>query len=66
VKAGDLISFKPKHMHKDDWSGPCIVLRQFESSVYKMWVVWCEGDECIVEEDNYEILYLTSSLQKGA
>jgi hypothetical protein len=66
VQVGDLISFKPKYMHEDDWSNPGIVLRQFDNQVYRMWIVWCEDKECIVDEDNYEVLYLTTSLQEGA
>lgn len=66
MKPGDLISFKPSQFYSDDdYSNPAIVLYQFEPEVApEMWVVWCEGFECIVDEDGYDIVYLTSSLQK--
>ena len=70
MTVGDLISFKPKGFDADDYSNPAIVLNRFEptarATLPEMWVVWCEGFECIVDEDNYDVIYLTSSLQENA
>ena len=65
MKVGDLISFKPGGYSDDDYSNPAIVLRRFEPGAHvpPMWVIWCEGYECIVDEENYDVVYLTSSLQ---
>ena len=67
MKAGDLVSFKPVTFDDEDYSNPAIVLYQFEPAVApEMWVVWCEGYECIIDEENYDVIYLTSSLQESA
>ena len=64
MKAGDLISFKPINFGLEDWSNPCIVLRQYESPDEGLWVVWCDGAACVIDDNNYEVAYLTGSLQK--
>ena len=71
MKVGDLISFKPVGFGLDDWSNPAIVLREWESADpnppadctfnYALWGVWVDGIECIVDEKNYDVMYLTSS-----
>ncbi len=71
MKVGDLISFKPIGFGLDDWSNPAIVLREWEPADpnpppdctfnYALWGVWVDGVECIVDEKNYDVLYLTSS-----
>jgi len=67
VRVGDLISFKPEGYSDDDYSNPAIVLRRFEPvTAPDIWVVWCEGFECIIDYENYDIVHLTSSLQKSA
>ena len=67
MKPGDLISFKPEGYSDDDYSNPAIVLRRFEPDTEPgIWIVWCEGFECLVDEENYDIVYLTSSLQESA
>ena len=64
MKVGDLISFKPQGYSDDDYSNPAIVLYQFEQSTAPtIWVVWCEGYECMVVEEDFDIIHLTSSLQ---
>ena len=64
MKAGDLISFKPIDFGLEDWSNPCIVLRQYEAPDEGLWVVWCDGVACVIDDNNYEVVYLTGSLQK--
>ncbi len=64
VKAGDLVSFKPIGFGKEDWSNPCIVLREYEASDTGLWIVWCDGMHCVMDDENYEVVHLTSSLQK--
>jgi len=70
VKVGDLISFKPGGYSDNDYSNPAIVLHRFEptarATLPEMWVVWCEGFECLVDEENYDVVHLTSSLQESA
>jgi hypothetical protein len=62
MKPGDLISFKPKASHEDDWSAPAIVLRPFLSdSTRSLWVAWCEGRECLIYEEDCDILFLITS-----
>jgi hypothetical protein len=65
VKVGDLITFKPIGFGKEDWSNPCIVLREWEGSATNpednLWIVWCDGIEAVVDNKNYEVMYLTTS-----
>jgi len=62
VKVGDLISFKPINFGLEDWSNPCIVMSEYESPNEGLWSVWCDGVFCVIDDTNYEILHLTSSL----
>ena len=66
MKVGDLISFKPIGFGKEDWSNPCIVLREWKGSARKaednLWFVWVDGIEAVVDDKNYEVMHLTSSL----
>ena len=63
MKVGDLISFKPIGFGQEDWSNPCIVVRHYiPQEDPKWWVVWVDGDLAVVDEENHEILHLTSSL----
>jgi len=70
MKVGDLIAFRLRFMTEHDWSNPAIVLSQFDSvdalESSNLWVVWCDGLECIVDEKNYEVIYLTSTLRQRA
>ncbi len=71
MKVGDLISFKPIGFGLDDWSNPGVVLKEWEPADpnppadctfnYALWCVWVDGIECIVDEKNYDVMYLTSS-----
>ena len=61
MKVGDLISFKPINFGLEDWSNPCIVVRQYESPDEGLWVVWCDGVCCVIDDENYEVTYLTGS-----
>ena len=58
MKVGDLISFKPIGFGKEDWSPPCIVIREYEVPNSGLWIVWCDGMDCVVDEENYDIAYL--------
>ena len=62
MKIGDLISFKLTDLNKQDWSNPAIVLREYASTPfnYGMWVLWCDGCEYIIDDENYEVMHLTS------
>ena len=62
MKAGDLISFKPINFGLEDWSNPCIVVREYPAPDCGLWVVWCDGITCVIDDENYEILHLTGSL----
>lgn len=57
MKVGDLISFKPIGFSEEDWSPPCIVLRKLDKG-REVWVVWCEGANCVVDEINCDVVYL--------
>jgi hypothetical protein len=61
VKVGDLIAFKPIGFGKEDWSNPCIVLYQYEAPDDELWVVWVDGIRAVMDEYNYEVVYLTGS-----
>tara|TARA_B100000085_G_C18482557_1_gene487970 strand:+ start:926 stop:1111 length:186 start_codon:yes stop_codon:yes gene_type:complete len=61
MRVGDLISFKPFGFGKEDWSNPSIVLEQYNSPDEALWVVWVDGDKAVIDDENYEISYLTSS-----
>ena len=61
MKVGDLISFKPINFGLEDWSNPCIVVRQYESPDEGLWIVWCDGVSCVIDDENYEVMYLTTT-----
>ena len=61
MKVGDLISFKPIDFGHEDWSNPCIVLRQYESPNEGLWIVWVDGINAVIDDNNYEVCYLTGS-----
>jgi hypothetical protein len=63
MKVGDLICFKLVELDKQGWSNPAIVLREYVTAPfnYGMWVLWCDGSEYVIDDENYEIVYLTSS-----
>ena len=44
MRVGDLISFKPINFGNEDWSNPCIVLKEYASPDTGLFVIWC--DEC--------------------
>ena len=62
MKAGDLISFKPINFGLEDWSNPCIVVSEYESPDEGLWSIWCDGVYFVIDDTNYEIVYLTSYL----
>ena len=61
MKVGDLISFRPINFGNEDWSNPCIVLKEYVAPDTGLFVIWCEGVSCVIDNENYEISYLTSS-----
>ena len=58
MKVGDLISFMPIGFGNEDWSNPSIVLEQYEAPDEELWVVWVDDVKCVVDETNYEVVYL--------
>ena len=58
MKVGDLISFKPIGFGLEDWSSPSIVLEEYEAPNDGLWVVWVDDMRCVVDETNYEVVYL--------
>ena len=44
-----------------DWSNPSIVMHEYESPNEGLWTIWCDGVYCVIDDENYEIVYLTSS-----
>ncbi len=63
MKVGDLISFKPCGFNEDEWSNPCIVIREWEhldANKQPLWVLWCDGYELIVDSKHYDVTYLTT------
>ncbi len=64
MKVGDLISFKPISFGLEDWSNPSIVVSQYESPDEGLWIIWVDGVHAVIDSVNYEVMYLTSSLQK--
>ena len=61
MKVGDLISFKPIDFGRDDWSNPSIVLKEYASPDTGLFVIWCDGVSFVIDDQKYEISYLTSS-----
>ena len=61
MKVGDLISFKPLDFGLEDWSNPSIVMYEYESPNEGLWTVWCDGVLSVIDDENYDISYLTGS-----
>ena len=62
LKVGDLISFKPVGFGNEDWSNPGIVLEQYVAPDEELWVVWIDGMNCVIHNnEHYEIMHLTTS-----
>ena len=62
MKVGDLIAFKPKTFSDMDWSNPGIVLEQYVAPDEELWVVWVDGMNCVIHNnEHYEIMHLTTS-----
>ena len=68
MKVGDLISFKPDGWDNDEWSAPGIITREYGQYEPPMWVVWVwpDSEQFIINEDDYEILLLTTSSQESS
>jgi len=64
LKVGDLISFKPDEWDNPEWSSMGIIIGEYMSELPPLWKVWIEGREIVINEDDYQIVRLTSSLQK--
>ena len=60
MKVGDLISFKPIDFGMDAWSNPSIVVKEYVAPDTGLFIVWCDGISCVIDDQNYEISYLTS------
>ena len=58
MKVGDLISFKPIGFGLEDWSNPSIVLEEYEVPNDGLWVVLVDDMRCVIDETNYEVVYL--------
>ena len=66
IKPGDLISFRPDGWENDEWSEPAIVVKRYENvepAVWRVWV-WPDREEFVINEDDHEIVLLTSYKQK--
>ena len=61
MKVGDLISFKPLDFGLEDWSNPSIVMYEYESPNEGLWTIWCDGVFRVIDDENYDISYLTCS-----
>ena len=62
MRVGDLISFKPINFGLEDWSNPCIVVREYPAPDEGLWVVWVDGMNCVIHNnEHYEIMHLTTS-----
>ena len=59
MKAGDLISFKPIDFGLEDWSNPSIGVGEYPAPDCGLWYIWCDGVYCVIDDQNYEIAYLT-------
>ena len=42
----------------EEWSNPGIVLEGYEPPNDGLWVVWVDDVKCVVDETNYEVVYL--------
>ena len=62
MRGGELISFKPIGFGKEDWSNPCIVVREYPAPDEGLWVVWVDGIYAVMDNVNYEVAHLTGSL----
>ena len=61
MKVGDLISFKPINFGNEGWSNPSIVVQEYPAPDCGLWIVWCDGVSCVIDNENYEVMYLTGS-----
>ena len=61
MQVGDLISFKPIDFGLQEWSNPSIVIKEYEAPDNGLWVIWQDGDTYVIDEENYEIMFLTTS-----
>ena len=66
MKIGDLVKFRLRYAtNLDDadyyWSGPALVIGQYPTdSQYLLWIVWCTGLRCVIDEHNYEVEFLSA------
>jgi|TARA_Y200000002_G_C22577289_1_gene619251 hypothetical protein len=61
MKLGDLISFKPIGFGKGEWSNPAILIEEYTNPNSGLWVVFVEGGRFVIDDENYEIIILTTS-----
>ena len=60
MESGDLIQYRLRFMgHSAPWSVPSVVLRRFPGPDSGLWVVFADGEEGLVDLENYEIRYIS-------
>ena len=50
---------RPPHLSTDGWSGPCLILKQYDDPTNCVWVVLLNNKQMIVDLVNYEIEVLS-------
>tara|TARA_Y100000592_G_scaffold94092_1_gene158325 strand:- start:2122 stop:2322 length:201 start_codon:yes stop_codon:yes gene_type:complete len=61
VRLGELISYKPIGFGREEWSNPSIVVEQCPAPNEGLIVVYDSGEKFYIDDENYEIVILTSS-----
>ena len=64
MKIGDLVKFRLRYADADhDWFSPAVVLGRYpngrDGSRHLLWIVWCAGLRCAIDEYNYEVELLS-------
>tara|TARA_B100000886_G_scaffold217376_1_gene150853 strand:- start:38 stop:223 length:186 start_codon:yes stop_codon:yes gene_type:complete len=61
MNVGDLISYKPFDFSREQWSNPSIIIEQCGAPNQGLFVVYDSGEKFYIDDENYEIVILTSS-----
>ena len=61
MRLGDLISYKPIDFGNEQWSNPSILVEQCPAPNEGLFVVYDSGEKFYIDDENYEIVILTSS-----
>ena len=61
MQVGDLISYKPIDFGREEWSNPSIIVEKCAPPNDGLIVVYDSGEKFYIDDQNYEIVFLTTS-----